>query len=105
MLLLLSIRFCLTTKGKPYSSTLSQATLQCEARDTRQQAARFPRAYNKHTGEHQGELIVEGKEYGIEHRIGYLVGDNITSNDVAEPLFDLVTDKVNRYTIRKRNSR
>ena len=44
----------------------------------------FRRVYNKHTGEHQGEMIVEvSKEYGIEHRIGYLIGDNITSNDVA----------------------
>lgn len=45
----------------------------------------FRRVYNKHTGEHQGELIVEVfKKYGIEHRIGYIVGDNITLNDVAE---------------------
>jgi hypothetical protein len=44
----------------------------------------FRRVFSKHTGEHQGEIIIGVvKEYEIEQRIGFLIGDDIASNDAA----------------------
>lgn len=44
----------------------------------------FRRVYSKHTGEHQGEIVISVvREYEFEDRVGYIIGDNISSNDAA----------------------